>query len=78
MASVAGFRWWTASDVPKDLMFQLWLKVSDLVKIERELLKKNIKGPGVASVVVVFTLDKPKELKFQLWLRLSVNCSKKY
>ena len=27
MASVERFGWWTASDVPNDLMLQLWLKI---------------------------------------------------
>ena len=29
VVSVARFGWWTASDVPKDLTFQLWLKISE-------------------------------------------------
>ena len=29
VASVAGFGWWSASDVPKELTFQLWLKISE-------------------------------------------------
>ena len=67
MASVALVVVVFTLDKPKELKFQLWLRLS-------VNCSKNIKGPGVASVVVVFTLDKPKELKFQLWLRLSVNC----
>ena len=29
VASVVRFGWWTASDFPKDLTFQLWLKISE-------------------------------------------------
>ena len=29
VASVAGFGWWTASDVPNELAFELWLKTSE-------------------------------------------------
>ena len=29
VVSVAGFGLWTASDVPKELTFKLWLKISD-------------------------------------------------
>ena len=29
VASVACFGCWTASDVPKELTFQLWLKISE-------------------------------------------------
>ena len=29
VASVVGFGWWTASDVPKDITFQLSLKISE-------------------------------------------------
>ena len=29
VAVVPGFGWWTASDVPKELTFQLWLKINE-------------------------------------------------
>ena len=29
VASVADFGWWTASDIPKELTFQLWLKINE-------------------------------------------------
>ena len=29
VVAVACFGWWTASDVPKELIFQLWLKISE-------------------------------------------------
>ena len=29
VVSVVGFGWWTASDVPKELTFQLWLKIGE-------------------------------------------------
>ena len=64
---VVGFGWWTASDVPKDLTFQLWLK---LVRNTINL----IKGPGVASVARFgwwTASDVPKDLTFQLWLKIS-------
>ena len=32
VALVAGFGWWTASDVPKELTFQLWLKISEILQ----------------------------------------------
>ena len=32
VASVAGFGWWTTSDVPKELTFQLWLNISEKFK----------------------------------------------
>ena len=64
MASVVSFGWWSASDVPEDLTFQLWLKITENL----------IKGPGVASVASFgwwSASDVPKDLAFQLWLKIS-------
>ena len=49
VASVARFGWWTASDVPKELALQLWLKISE--KYQKPDLRPRCRG-GVGGFLI--------------------------